>query len=48
MAERFRNAGLTINVQNSSFCQQKIKYLGYIVSEDGLSVDAEKIKPVID
>lgn len=48
VAERFRKAGLTINVQKSNFCQTKIKYLGYIVSDQGLSVDPAKITPIID
>lgn len=48
VAERLRNAGLTINVLKSRFCQRTIRYLGYVLSEKGLSVDASKIQPVLD
>ena len=34
--------------RNPVFCQRKIKYLGYIITEDGLSIDPEKIKAVLD
>lgn len=48
VAERLRRAGLTINLQKSKFCQKKIKYLGYVLSEEGLSMDVSKIQPVLD
>lgn len=48
VAERLLHAGLTINLGKSKFCQTKIKYLGYILSEQGLSMDASKIQPVLD
>lgn len=48
VANRLRNANLTINILKSKFCQKRIKYLGYILSEDGLSVDSSKIQPVLD
>ena len=31
-----KNAGLTINVVKSKFCQSEIKYLGYIIGQGGL------------
>lgn len=36
VAERLKLAGLTINVQKSKFCKREIKFLGNILSEDGL------------
>lgn len=48
VARRLRNAGLTINLQKSKFCQTKIRYLGYVLSEDGLSMDISKIQPVLE
>lgn len=48
MAKRLRTAGLTINVQKSKLCQREIRYLGYVLSEQGLSADASKIQPILD
>lgn len=48
VARRLQNAGLTINLQKSKFCQTKIRYLGYVLSEDGLSMDISKIQPVLE
>ena len=48
VAERLTQAGLTINLAKSKFCQTKIKYLGYVLSEQGLSMDASKIQPILD
>lgn len=48
VADRLQKAGLTINLQKSKFCQKKIRYLGYVLSEEGLSMDVSKIQPVLD
>lgn len=48
VAERLQRAGLTINLQKSKFCQKKITYLGYVLSEEGLSMDVSEIQPVLD
>lgn len=48
VADRLRRANLTINLAKSKFCQKSIKYLGYILSENGLSTDVAKIKPILD
>lgn len=48
VAERLTAAGLTINILKSKFCQTSIKYLGYVLSEDGLATDVAKIQPVLD
>lgn len=48
VAERLQRAGLTINLTKSKFCQTKIKYLGYVLSDQGLSMDASKIQPILD
>lgn len=48
VARRLSQAGLTINLLKSKFCQTKIKYLGYVLSEAGLSMDVSKIQPVLD
>lgn len=48
VASRLSTAGLTINVQKSKFCQRQIRYLGYVLSENGLSMDVTKIQPILD
>lgn len=48
VAQRLKQAGLTINIQKSKFCQRQIRYLGYVLSEDGLSMDASKIQPIVN
>lgn len=48
VASRLQNAGLTINLQKSKFCQRKIQYLGYVLSDEGLSMDVSKIQPILD
>lgn len=46
LASRIADAGLTISVSKSRFCMKSIKYLGYIVSEDGLKPDPEKVSAI--
>lgn len=36
LAARIKAAGLTISVAKSRFCMRSLKYLGYIVSEEGI------------
>lgn len=46
LAERISNAGLTISVSKSRFCMKALKYLGYIISEGGITPDLEKISSI--
>lgn len=48
VATRLTAAGLTINVIKSNFCVKELKFLGYIVNEDGLKTDPEKVSAVIN
>ncbi|XP_055590950.1 uncharacterized protein LOC129743032 [Uranotaenia lowii] len=48
VAERLTRAGLTINLEKSKFCKTHIRYLGYVLSEGGLSMDVSKIQPILD
>ena len=48
VANRLRNANLTISIEKSKFCQKSVRYLGFILSENGISVDAAKIQPILD
>lgn len=44
--DRLEEAGLKISLDKCQFCQTQVKYLGHIVSADGVSPDPEKIKAV--
>lgn len=46
LAERISAAGLTISVSKSRFCMRSLKYLGYIVNEEGIRPDPEKIAAI--
>ena len=43
---KLRSAGLKLNTQKCSFFQTSIKYLGHVVSREGVSVDPEKVEAV--
>jgi len=46
--KRIREAKLTLNREKCKFCRSELKYLGYTVSFDGLRVDPDKIKAIVD
>lgn len=46
LAQRISAAGLTISVSKSRFCMQSLKYLGYIVSQEGIKPDPEKVAAI--
>lgn len=46
VARRLKKAGLTISHAKSKFCLKSLKYLGYIVSETGLSPDPDKLQGI--
>lgn len=48
VAKRLKQANLTISLSKSKFCRKSVRYLGYIVSEKGISIDMEKIRPILD
>ncbi len=37
---------LKLSIEKSKFCQKKVKFLGYIVSEQGIKVDKKKIQSI--
>lgn len=43
LAGRLKDAGLTISIEKSKFCAKRLCYLGYIVTEEGLKPDPEKV-----
>jgi hypothetical protein len=42
--ERFREAGLTLRREKCHFGQQEVKWFGHIFSEEGMSVDPDKVQ----
>lgn len=44
--DRFRKANLKLKPKKCTFFQDEIKYLGHIVSENGIKCDAEKTKAI--
>ena len=45
---RFRNAGLKFKLSKSNFARTHVKWLGFILSADGVSVDPDKVKIVVN
>lgn len=48
VATRLRRANLTISPDKSKFCRREMKYLGYVLNENGWKVDSEKISCIVD
>lgn len=48
VAERLKKANLTINLKKSQVCAKQISYLGYVISENGLSIATDKITPILN
>lgn len=46
--DRLGNAGLTVNREKCHFCKSQLKYLGYVVGEDGLMVDPAKVEAILN
>ena len=44
--KRLRKANLKIKVNKSSLFQKQVKYLGHVISAEGISTDPDKIKAI--
>ena len=44
--DRLREVGLKISLDKCVFCQTKVKYVGHIVSADGVATDPSKVEAV--
>lgn len=45
---KLANANMTINLEKCNLIAKEVKFLGYILSEDGLKTDPEKIKAIVE
>lgn len=48
VAKRLSNGGLTININKSKFLQKQVEYLGYVISEQGLQINPERLAPILN
>jgi hypothetical protein len=46
--DRLRKAGLQVDIKKSEFHVNRVKYLGYILTNKGIEVDPENIKALRD
>jgi len=46
--DRITSAGLTVNPDKCEFCRSQVRYLGFIVQREGLTVDPEKTRPILE
>jgi hypothetical protein len=44
--QQLQNAGMTINLEKSSFLQQKVHFLGQVLSTEGIATDLEKVEAI--
>jgi len=45
--DRIGEAGLTINPEKSKFCRLQVKYLGFLIQQEGLKVDPDKTASIV-
>lgn len=48
LAKRLKDNGLTISAKKSCFCMKQLRYVGYLLTEEGLAPDPEKTSAVLD
>lgn len=48
IAKRLKDAGLTISPEKSRFCMSELKYLGFVVSNNGISPDPDKVEAIVN
>ena len=46
LLNRCREKGIRINAKKCQFRQKSVKFLGHEITEDGLRIDADKVKAV--
>ena len=46
--KRLLEAGVTLNVDKCVFSTKQVKFLGHVVSSNGIEVDPDKVKAITD
>ncbi len=46
MLDRLEEVGLKVSLDKCQICRDKVKYVGHIVSPDGVSTDPDKVEAV--
>ena len=46
--ERLRNQKIKLNADKVQFKQTKIKYMGHIITDQGIQIDNDKVKAIHD
>ena len=46
--QRLKEEKLLINLKKCSFMKEEIVYLGFVISTDGLKMDPEKVKEILE
>ncbi len=41
------NAGIKVNAKKSTFCTHEIKYLGYVLTRDGIKPQSNKVQVIV-
>lgn len=45
---RFKEYGFRIKIEKCSFFKESVKYLGHIISEEGLRPNPEKVQAIVE
>jgi len=45
--DKLTGAGFTVNAAECQFCKPEIKFLGHIISDEGVKADRERIKAIL-
>lgn len=48
VARRLRISNLTISQKKSSFCHKRLTFLGYLLTEEGLTANPERVQPILE
>lgn len=48
LAEKLKFANLTISPKKSQFCYKRLKFLGHIIDENGISLDPSRIEAMVN
>lgn len=48
VARRLKEAHLTVSRKKSLFCHKKITFLGYVLADDGLTPNPERLTPIME